>query len=86
MEKQRYWQILFHRPIFENHQPLSAEVEVEHIHAVQHLVPDHQLKELQRETACDPTLQVLKTVILNGFPDSIIEARNYSNSPLLQYS
>ena len=58
------------RAYLENHKPSSTEVEVEHIHAAQFLpVPDHQLKELQKETACDPTLQVLKTVILNGFPD-----------------
>ena len=57
------------RAYLENHKPSSTEVEVEHIHAAQFLpVPDHQLKELQKETACDPTLQVLKTVILNEFP------------------
>ena len=33
-------------------------------------VPDHQLKELQREMACDPTLQFLKKAILDGFPDT----------------
>ena len=49
----------------------TTEVEVEHIHATHFLpVPNHQLKELQRETACDPTLQALKKAILNGFPDT----------------
>ena len=59
------------RSYLENHKPSSTEVEVGHIHAAQFLpVPDHRLKELQKETACDRTLQVLKTAILNRFPDS----------------
>ena len=33
-------------------------------------VPDHQLNELQRETACDPTLQFVKKAILDGVPDT----------------
>ena len=33
-------------------------------------VPEHQLKELQKETACDQTLQMLKKVIVDGFPDT----------------
>ena len=52
------------------HQATTTEVEVEHVHAAQFLpIPDHQLKELQEETAADPTLQVLKHVITDGFPD-----------------
>ena len=49
----------------------ATESEVECIHATHFLpVPDYQLKELQRETACDPTLQFLKKAILDGFPDT----------------
>ena len=33
-------------------------------------VPDHQLNELQRETACDPTLPFVKKAILDGVPDT----------------
>ena len=33
-------------------------------------VPDHQVKELQRETACDPTLQTVKKEILDTLPDT----------------
>ena len=49
----------------------ATEVEVEHIHATHFLpVPEHQLRELQKETACDQTLQTLKTAIVDGFPDT----------------
>ena len=34
------------------------------------LVPDHQLKELPREMAFDPTLQFVKKAVLDGFPDT----------------
>ena len=41
------------------------------IHATYFLpVPDHQLKEIQREMACDRTLQFVKKAILDGFPDT----------------
>ena len=33
-------------------------------------MPEHQLKELQKETACDQILQMLKEVIVDGFPDT----------------
>ena len=49
----------------------ATESEVECIHATHFLpVPDYQLKELQRETACDPTLQFLNKAILDGCPDT----------------
>ena len=49
----------------------ATKVEVEHIHATHFLpVPEHQLKELQKETACDQTLQTLEEVIVDGFPDT----------------
>ena len=52
----------------------AIESEVECIHAIHFLpVPDHRLKELQRETACDPTLQFVKKAILDGFPDTTDE-------------
>ena len=34
------------------------------------LVPDHQLNELPREMAFDPTLQFVKKAVLDGFPDT----------------
>ena len=34
-------------------------------------VPDHQLKGLQRETACDPIVQFVKKAILDGFLDTL---------------
>ena len=49
----------------------ATESKVECIHATYFLpVPDNQLKELQRETACDPALQFVKKAILDGFPDT----------------
>ena len=36
-------------------------------------VPDHQLKELERETACDPIVQFVKKAILDGFLDTMDE-------------
>ena len=55
----------------EDYERSATESEVECIHAAHFLpVPDHQLKELQRETACDQTLQFVKKAILDGFPDT----------------
>ena len=52
----------------------ATESEVGCIHATHFLpVPDHQLKELQREMACDPTVQFVKKAILDGFQDTIDE-------------
>ena len=57
------------RAYSEDYERSATESEVECIHATHILpVPDHQLKELQRETACDPTLQFSKKAILDGFP------------------
>ena len=59
------------RAYSEDYERSATESEVECIHATHFLpVPDYQLKELQRETACDPTLQFLKKAILDGFPDT----------------
>ena len=59
------------RAYSEDYERSATESEVECIHATHFLpVPDHQLKELQRETACDPTLQFVKKAILDGFPDT----------------
>ena len=59
------------RAYSEENEQSATESEVECIHATHFLpVPDQQLKELQRETACDPTLQFLKKAILDGFPDT----------------
>ena len=53
----------------EDYERSATESEVECIHATHFLpVRDHQLKELQRETACDPILQFVKKAILDGFP------------------
>ena len=59
------------RAYSEEYERSATEWEVECIHAT-HLrpVPDHQLKELQSEMACDPTLQFLKKAILDGFPNA----------------
>ena len=55
---------------------------MECIHATHFLpVPDHQLKELQRETACDPTLQFVKRAVLDGFPDT----KNKQPAAIYQY-
>ena len=49
----------------------ATEVEVEHIHATCFLpVPEHQLKELQKETACGQIHRMLKKAIVVGFPDT----------------
>ena len=59
------------RAYSEDYERSATESEVECIHATHFLpVPDHQLKELRRETACDPTLEFLKKAILDGFPDT----------------
>ena len=45
------------RAYFTRYEHSATEVEVEHINATHFLpVPEHQLKELQKETACDHTL------------------------------
>ena len=57
------------RAYSEDYERSATESEVGCIHATHFLpVPDHQLKELQRETACDPTLQFLKKAIFDCFP------------------
>ena len=59
------------RAYSEDYEWLASKSEVECINATHFLpVPDHQLNELQRETACDPTLQFVKKAILDGFPDT----------------
>ena len=59
------------RAYSEEYERSATESEVEYIHATHFLpVPDQQLKELQREMACDPTLQFLKKAILDGFQDT----------------
>ena len=59
------------RAYSEDYERSATESEVECIHATHFLpFPDDQLKELQRETACDPTLQFVKKVILDGFSDT----------------
>ena len=59
------------RTYSEDYERTATESEVECIHATYFLpVPDHQLKELRREVACDPTLQFAKKAILDGFPDT----------------
>ena len=59
------------RAYLEDYERSASKSEVECINATHFLpVPDHQLKELQRETACDPTLQFVKKAILDGVPDT----------------
>ena len=48
----------------------GVEKEVEQICAVKFLpISDPQLKEIQGETALDPTLQLLKKTIITGWPE-----------------
>ena len=48
----------------------SVEQEVETIHMMDFLpISELQLREIQEATQCDPTLQALKKVILDGWPD-----------------
>lgn len=59
------------RAYSEDYEWSASKSEVECINATHFLpVPDHQLNELQRETACDPTLQFVKKAILDGVPDT----------------
>ena len=59
------------RAYSEDYEGTATESDVECIHATYFLpVPDHQLKELRREAACDPTVQFVKKAILGGFPDT----------------
>ena len=47
-----------------------VEQEVETIHMIDFLpISEPQLREIQETTQCDPTLQALKKVILDGWPD-----------------
>ena len=49
----------------------EIEKEEESIHAVDYLaIPEHQLSEIKQETAKDPALQILKQVILKGWPEN----------------
>ena len=51
-------------------QKSATEEEVETIHMSNYLpISEPQLKEIQRETKCDSTLQALKEIILNGWPE-----------------
>ena len=48
----------------------ETEKEVESIHAIEYLASSEpQLNEIKEETAKDSTLQILKHVILKGWPD-----------------
>ena len=59
------------RAYSEDYERSALKSEVECINATHFLpVPDHQLNELQRETACDPTLQFVKKAILDGVSDT----------------
>ena len=59
------------RAYLKTYERSRAEVEAEKICAVQFLsMSEPQLKEIQKETASDTTIQVLKKVILNGWPDN----------------
>lgn len=59
------------RAYLKTYERSCAEVEAEKICAVQFLpMSEPQLKEIQKETASDTTLQILKKVILNGWPDN----------------
>ena len=59
------------RAYSEDYEWSPSKSEVECINATHFLpVPDHQLNELQRETACDPTLQFVKKAVLDGVPDT----------------
>ena len=52
-------------------QKSETEEEVETIHMINHLpISEPQLKEIQRETTRDTTLQSLKETILQGWPES----------------
>ena len=52
-------------------QKSETEEEVETIHMINHLpISEPQLKEIQRETTCDTTLQSLKETILKGWPEN----------------
>ena len=59
------------RAYSEEYEQSATESEVGCIHATYFLpFPDPQLKELQRETVCDPTLGLQRNKILDGFPDT----------------
>ena len=48
-------------------QKSETQEEAEHIHMINHLpISQPQLKEIQKETTNDKTLQLLKETILNG--------------------
>ena len=51
-------------------QKSATEEEVDTIHMSNYLpISEPQLKEIQRETKCDSTLQALKEITLNGWPE-----------------
>ena len=57
------------RAYSEDYEQSATESEAECIHATHFLrLPDHQLKELQREMVCDPTVQFVKKRNLGWLP------------------
>ena len=58
------------RAYLKNEARSPVEQEVETIHMMDFLpISEPQLREIQEATQCDPTLQALKKVILDGWPD-----------------
>ena len=58
------------RAYLKNEARSPVEQEVETIHMMNFLpISEPQLREIQEATQCDPTLQALKKVILDGWPD-----------------
>lgn len=80
--KEMYLADTLSRAFLRNNQRSEAEEEVESIHVVDYLaISKQQLEEIQKETLKDPTLQVVKKTILEGWPDSNstvpMQARQY---------
>ena len=58
------------RAYLKNEARSPVEQEVETIHMMDFLpISEPQLREIQEATQCDPTLQALKKVIFDGWPD-----------------
>ena len=67
---QMYLEDTLSRAYLKNEVRSPVEQEVETIHMMDFLpISEPQLREIQEATQCDPTLQALKKVILDGWPD-----------------
>ena len=66
-------------------QKFDTEREEESIHAIDYqAISEQQLSEIKLETAKDPTLQILKQVILRGWPKTVRYQKKSPSTSILE--